>query len=451
MLCRASGGTSVCFKRSKAFAAAAASCSAPPRRRWFERGCTRFRDRRRRKRDFRRLWIIRINAAVRERGLRYSEFISGLALAKIELDRKSLSEMAIHDPAAFDAIVAQVKAAMRRRTALSNRARQLTCGCDCQSQSQTAMALHDFLAELDELLAQAQAIVFVRRRCRRRRSGASRVSRRQERPPEDRAKGTWGRCRPRQARGRQTLQRGQRRTSKRRLPKHRRRIAAAPAQADTTPFDPTVPGRRPVLGHLHPITQTIEELKEIMGRLGFTVAEGPEIEDEWHNFEALNIPASHPARDPLENFYLATAETTTAERTHAGPLLLRSQTSTVQIRVMEKQPPPVRIISLGRVYRPDTADATHYPMFHQIEGLLVDRGVTMADLKSVLRLFASSFLGEDVHIRFRPSFFPFTEPSVEVDMSWLDAPAAHPLDRDGRGRHGRSRTCCRRSATIRKK
>src|SRR5688572_17249510 len=141
------------------------------------------------------------------------------------------------------------------------------------------------------------------------------------------------------------------------------RIVAAPAAADTAPFDPTVPGKRPVLGHLHPITQTIEELKDIMGRLGFTVAEGPEIEDEWHNFEALNIPASHPARDPLENFYLATANLTTGERTHAKPLLLRSQTSTVQIRVMERQPPPVRIISLGRVYRPDTADATHYPMF----------------------------------------------------------------------------------------
>ncbi|MEX2137937.1 MAG: phenylalanine--tRNA ligase subunit alpha [Pirellulales bacterium] len=193
------------------------------------------------------------------------------------------------------------------------------------------------------------------------------------------------------------------------------RVAAGPGAKEAAPFDPTVPGTRPVLGHLHPITQTIEELKEIMGRLGFTVAEGPEIEDEWHNFEALNIPASHPARDPLENFYLATAE-----RTNTGPLLLRSQTSTVQIRVMEQQKPPVRIISLGRVYRPDTADATHYPMFHQIEGLLVDRGVTMAHLKSVLRLFASSFLGEDVHIRFRPSFFPFTEPSVEVDMSWVD-------------------------------
>jgi phenylalanyl-tRNA synthetase alpha chain len=194
------------------------------------------------------------------------------------------------------------------------------------------------------------------------------------------------------------------------------RIAAGARAESLGPFDRTLPGPRPRLGHLHPITQTIEELKDIMGRLGFSVATGPEIEDEWHNFEALNIPKSHPARDPLENFYLATAESAAG-----SPLLLRSQTSTVQVRVMESTPPPVRIISLGRVYRPDTADATHYPMFHQIEGLLIDEHATMADLKSVLRLFASSFLGEDVHIRFRPSFFPFTEPSVEVDMSWHDA------------------------------
>lgn len=179
-------------------------------------------------------------------------------------------------------------------------------------------------------------------------------------------------------------------------------------------FDTSLPGIPRPIGHLHPLTQTIEDLKEIMGRLGFTAVEGPEIEDEWHNFEALNIPDTHPARDPLENFYLATAQTT------AGPMLLRTQTSTVQIRVMETTKPPVRIISLGRVYRPDTPDATHYPMFQQIEGLLVDRHVTMADLKSMLRLFAGSYFGGDVHIRFRPSFFPFTEPSVEVDMTWGD-------------------------------
>ena len=179
-------------------------------------------------------------------------------------------------------------------------------------------------------------------------------------------------------------------------------------------FDPTIPGTAFRVGRLHPITQTIEELKDIMGRLGFSVADGPEVEDEWHNFEALNIPREHPARDPLDNFYLATA----GKATGAGTALLRSQTSTVQIRVMEKTPPPIRIISLGRVYRPDTADATHYPMFHQMEGLLIDTRVTMADLKSVLRLFATSYLGRDVHIRFRPSFFPFTEPSVEADFHW---------------------------------
>ncbi len=194
------------------------------------------------------------------------------------------------------------------------------------------------------------------------------------------------------------------------------RLASAGTAKKAGPqFDPTVPGQPLRVGRLHPLSQTIDELKDIMGRLGFTVADGPEIEDEYHNFEALNIPPEHPARDPLENFYLSVAGKSTGK-----PLLLRSQTSTVQIRVMERHKPPVRITSLGRVYRPDAADATHYPMFHQIEGLLIDRHVTMADLKSVLRMFATSYLGEDVHIRFRPSFFPFTEPSVEADMHWND-------------------------------
>ena len=199
------------------------------------------------------------------------------------------------------------------------------------------------------------------------------------------------------------------------------RIAGGEAgRAEGDPrFDPTLPGRPVLMGRLHPITQTMEELKDIMGRLGFTAADGPEIEDERHNFEALNIPPEHPARDPLDNFYLAAANA--AHDVEPNRLqLLRSQTSTVQIRVMEATKPPVRVISLGRVYRPDTADATHYPMFHQMEGLLVDTKVTMADLKSVLRLFAQSYLGADVHIRFRPSFFPFTEPSVEVDYHWND-------------------------------
>ena len=188
-------------------------------------------------------------------------------------------------------------------------------------------------------------------------------------------------------------------------------VRLAGAAAEAAAIDVTLPGEPFRLGHVHPITQTIRRVQEIMARLGFESVDGPEVEDQWHNFEALAIGAEHPARDPLDNFYLAVAQ-------GADPLLLRSQTSTVQIRTMESREPPLRIVSLGRVYRPDTADATHYPMFHQVEGLLVEPGTTMAHLKSVLRLFASSFLGGDVHVRFRPSFFPFTEPSVEVDMEW---------------------------------
>jgi phenylalanyl-tRNA synthetase alpha chain len=194
-------------------------------------------------------------------------------------------------------------------------------------------------------------------------------------------------------------------------------ILTGPAQRSGPFPDPTLPGTAMLLGHLHPVTQTIEHLKEIMGRMGFTPAEGPEVEDPWHNFVALNIPEDHPARDPLDNFYLATAGAVAGAE---GTRLLRSQTSTVQIRVMETQQPPVRIISLGRVYRPDAPDATHFPMFHQMEGLLIDSDVTMANLKTVLRIFANNYLGGDVDIRFRPSFFPFTEPSVEVDFLWND-------------------------------
>lgn len=183
-------------------------------------------------------------------------------------------------------------------------------------------------------------------------------------------------------------------------------LKASVIDLDSDGIDVTRPGTMPLVGHKHPLTQTTEELVGIFGKLGFSVARGPEIEDVWHNFDALNIPHSHPARDPSDNFF-------TGKDT-----LLRSQTSTVQIRVMEKQAPPIRVIAIGKVYRPDETDETHSPMFHQIEGLVVDRNITMADLKSTLRLFAKTFLGEDVKIRFRPSFFPFTEPSVEVDMIW---------------------------------
>jgi phenylalanyl-tRNA synthetase alpha chain len=154
------------------------------------------------------------------------------------------------------------------------------------------------------------------------------------------------------------------------------------------------------------LTQTIDEIVDIFGRLGFQLAHGPEVEDVFHNFIALNIPEDHPARDPRDNFYIR------------EDLLLRSQTSPIQIRVMENNPPPIRVIAVGRVYRPDNFDATHSPMFHQVEGLMVGEKVSLAELKTVLRMFTRAYLGPDVRIRFRPSFFPFTEPSIEVDMSW---------------------------------
>lgn len=193
----------------------------------------------------------------------------------------------------------------------------------------------------------------------------------------------------------------------------KRQAELAQPKIAATAIDLTLPGIQPTLGGLHPLTQTIEEFKEIMGRFGFDVVDGPEVEDEYHNFDALNIPTEHPARDPLDNFYLAAAQTGSG-----GPLMLRSQTSTVQIRVMEHRKPPIRIVSVGRVYRPDDVDDTHHFMFHQMEGLMIGPEVTMASLKTVLKLFATSYLGEETTIRFRPSFFPFTEPSVEVDVRW---------------------------------
>ena len=162
-------------------------------------------------------------------------------------------------------------------------------------------------------------------------------------------------------------------------------------------------------GSLHVINQTIDALTGLFARMGFSVVDGPEIEDEFHNFEALNVPRHHPARDPLDNFYLDRPPT-------AAPFMLRSQTSSVQIRVMETRRPPIRIVAPGRVYRPDTVDATHSWMFHQLEGLVVDRGITMVDLKTCIDQFAKGFFGSEVQTRFRPSFFPFTEPSAEFDI-----------------------------------
>jgi phenylalanyl-tRNA synthetase alpha chain len=174
--------------------------------------------------------------------------------------------------------------------------------------------------------------------------------------------------------------------------------------------DVTLPGRVRRRGHLHPVTIVRRELEEIFAQLGFVVAEGPEVESDFHNFEALAMPKEHPARDMQDTFYIADGEG------RATDVVLRTHTSPVQIRTMLAQPPPVRIVAPGAVYRKDD-DPTHSPMFHQIEGLCVDEGVRFSDLKGVLLHFVRRLLGEDMGIRLRPSFFPFTEPSAELDIS----------------------------------
>ncbi|MBN2137769.1 MAG: phenylalanine--tRNA ligase subunit alpha [Sedimentisphaerales bacterium] len=181
-------------------------------------------------------------------------------------------------------------------------------------------------------------------------------------------------------------------------------LASSKAEQSKELIDVTLPGIPVEMGKAHVITQTLNELLEIFGRMGFGVAYGPEVEDEWHNFIALNIGPEHPARDPIDNFYID------------DNTLLRSQTSTIQIRVMEKTRPPIRVVAPGRVYRPDTVDATHMYMFHQLEALVVDEGVTMVDMKTTIEQFIHTFFGPQTKWRFRPSFFPFTEPSAEVDL-----------------------------------
>ncbi len=168
-------------------------------------------------------------------------------------------------------------------------------------------------------------------------------------------------------------------------------------------FDPTLPGRSLPLGHLHPITIVMDEVCKIFEKLGFFVAQGPEIELDFYNFEALNIPPDHPARDMQDTFYVD------------DKVLLRTHTSPIQIRTMEKLKPPIRIIAPGKVYRCDS-DVTHTPMFHQVEGLMVDKDVSFAHLKGILTYFAQEIFHKDTKVRFRPSFFPFTEPSAEIDI-----------------------------------
>ncbi|HOL92666.1 MAG TPA: phenylalanine--tRNA ligase subunit alpha [Clostridiales bacterium] len=180
------------------------------------------------------------------------------------------------------------------------------------------------------------------------------------------------------------------------------------AKLEKEAIDVTVPGRRRFIGKKHPLSIVLDEIKDVFIGLGYEIAEGPEVELDYYNFEALNIPAGHPARDTQDTFFIN------------GDILLRSQTSPVQIRVMEKKKPPIKIICPGRVYRSDAVDATHSPIFHQVEGLVVDRGVTMGDLTGTLQYFARRLFGEDTRIRLRPHHFQFTEPSAEVDVScWV--------------------------------
>lgn len=172
-------------------------------------------------------------------------------------------------------------------------------------------------------------------------------------------------------------------------------------------IDITLPGAGPEIGHYHPLTQIINEVKDVFIGLGFTIAEGPEIETEYNNFEALNVPEHHPARDLQDTFYID------------DKYLLRTHTSPVQIRTLARQKPPIRVIAPGRVYRSDELDASHSPVFHQVEGLVIDKDISFSDLKGTIELFVKAIYGENRSLRFRPSYFPFTEPSAEVDISCI--------------------------------
>lgn len=185
-------------------------------------------------------------------------------------------------------------------------------------------------------------------------------------------------------------------------------VLKADAQAEkikAESIDITLPGKKQSLGKLHPMTVVENEIKDIFMGMGFNIADGPEVDDDYHVFEALNLPPDHPARDTQDTFYIT------------DNILLRTQTSSVQVHVMETQKPPIRIISPGRVYRSDAVDATHSPLFHQIEGLVVDKGITMSDLKGTLEMLMKKIYGNNCKLRFRPHHFPFTEPSCEVDIS----------------------------------
>ncbi len=191
------------------------------------------------------------------------------------------------------------------------------------------------------------------------------------------------------------------------LEETRKRLAARAReeQLKNEEIDVTLPARKMAVGHSHPCTVALEEVERIFIGMGYEVVEGPEVEYDYYNFQALNIPKGHPARDEQDTFYINDS------------IVLRSQTSPVQVRIMEKQKPPIRIIAPGRVFRSDEVDATHSPCFHQVEGLVIDKKVTFADLKGTLDQFAKELFGEETRVKFRPHHFPFTEPSAEVDVS----------------------------------
>ncbi len=180
---------------------------------------------------------------------------------------------------------------------------------------------------------------------------------------------------------------------------------ALEAKLTAETIDVTMPGKQCACGHKHPMSIVIDEITNIFMGMGYEVAEGPEVEKDYYNFEALNIPANHPAKDEQDTFYIN------------GDILLRTQTSPVQVRVMEQGKLPVRVVCPGAVYRSDEVDATHSPIFHQLEGLVIDKGITMGDLKGALAVFAKELFGEDTKVRFRPHHFPFTEPSAEMDVT----------------------------------
>ena len=211
-----------------------------------------------------------------------------------------------------------------------------------------------------------------------------------------------------------------------------RETALALTRRPANAIDVTLPGRVPQLGHRHPLSLIRDEVIAIFTRLGYQVLEGPEVEDDYHNFEALNMPADHPARDMQDTFYLERpigdhiADAGAARLTgNRGPLtLLRTHTSAMQIRQMENNPPPVRMVGIGPVYRRDNLDLTHTPMFHQVEGLVIGKGITLADLKGTLTAMAESLFGAGTSVRFRPSFFPYTEPSAEVDIRCIKCKGA---------------------------